>query len=51
MAVVSDDINLSINFLNCKSGEILDLYFQHNLILDLAIHNFVFYNVKKGFFY
>ena len=30
MAVVSDDINLSINFLNCKSVEILDLYFQHN---------------------
>ena len=30
LAVVSDDINLSIYFQNCESGEILDLYFQHN---------------------
>ena len=30
LAVVSDDINLSIYFQNCKSDEILDLYFQHN---------------------
>ena len=29
LAVVSDDINLSIYFQNCRSGEILDLYFQH----------------------
>ncbi len=30
IAIVSDDINLSIYFQNCKKGEILDLYFQHN---------------------
>ena len=30
LAIVSDELNLSIYFKNCKSGEILDLYFQHN---------------------
>lgn len=30
LAIVSDDLNLSIYFQNCKSGEILDLYFQHS---------------------
>ena len=30
LAIVSDNLNLSIYFHNCRSLEILDLYFQHN---------------------
>ena len=30
LAIVSDNLNLSIYFQNCRSVEILDLYFQHN---------------------
>ena len=37
LAVVSDDINLSIYFQNCESGEILDLYFQHNPYFRFSI--------------
>ena len=29
LAIASNDLNLSIYFQNCRSGEILDLYFQH----------------------
>jgi len=30
LAIISDNLNLSIYFQNCRSAEILDLYFQHN---------------------